>query len=101
MRDYVWADDIGNFMAGIIASKTSGTKRFILASGKPSALFEVVNRIENILNKKLFCQYIKSGFNAEHNTFSIKARPVGWNPLDLETGIRKTFNGMFSGFGYI
>jgi len=101
LRDYVWVGDIGNFMAGMISSKTSVSNRFILASGKPSALFEVVNRIENTLNKKLFCHYIKSGGNAEHNTFSPKTHPVGWNPLDMETGIRKTHNGIATGFDYI
>jgi nucleoside-diphosphate-sugar epimerase len=94
LRDYLWADDVGAFIAGIIAAKTSCSGRFVLASGKPSALFEIFNHIEKILNKKLFCHYIQNGGNAEHNTFSLRARPVGWNPLDLETGIRKTFHAM-------
>ena len=97
LRDYVWADDVGAFIARMIALKTSSPGHFILAAGKPSALFEIFNHIEKILNKKLFCHYIKSGSNAEHNTYSIKNRPVGWNPLDLETGIRITHNDMFFG----
>jgi nucleoside-diphosphate-sugar epimerase len=98
LRDYVWADDLGAYISGMISSKASCPGRFVLASGKPSALFEILNRIEKVLNKKLFCHYIKSGGNAEHNTFSMKTRPAGWNPLDLETGIRKTHNFMFSDF---
>jgi UDP-glucose 4-epimerase len=91
LRDYAWADDVGAFVAKIIDSTATGSGRFILASGKPSALFEIFNHIEKMLNKRLFCHYIKSGGNAEHNTFSMKTHPVGWNPLDLETGIRKTY----------
>jgi len=91
LRDYLWADDVGAFIARMIASKASSSNHFILASGKPSALFEIFNHIEKMLNKRLFCHYIKSGGNAEHNTFSMKTHPVGWNPLDLETGIRKTY----------
>lgn len=94
LRDYVWADDVGAFIAGMIASKTSCSGRFVLALGKPSALFEVLNCIEKILNKKLFCHYVKSGGNADHNTFSTETRPVGWNPVDMETGIRKTYHAM-------
>ena len=97
LRDYVWAGDIGAFMAGIIASKTSCSSLFLLASGKPSALFEILNHIEKILNKRLFRHYIKSGDNTEHNTFSMKTHPVGWKPLYLETGIRKTHHCMFFG----
>lgn len=97
LRDYVWADDIGAFIARMIASKASLSNRFILASGKPSALFEVLNHVEKRLNKKLFRHYIKSGGNAGHNTFSMKTYPVGWKPLYLETGIWKTFNAMLLG----
>ena len=97
LRDYVWADDIGAFMAGVISSQKALSDQFILAAGKPSALFEILNRVEKILNKRLYCHYIKSGSNAEHNTFSMNIRPFGWNPLDLETGIRKTHNCMFVG----
>jgi nucleoside-diphosphate-sugar epimerase len=94
LRDYVWADDVGAFMSGMIASKTTDPGRLFLSSGKPSTLFEIFSRIEKILNKKLFCNYVKSGGNAEHNTFSIKTYPPGWAPLDLETGIRKTYQSM-------
>jgi UDP-glucose 4-epimerase len=95
LRDYVWVDDVGAFIAGMIASNISASGRFFLASGKPSALFEVLSRIEKTLNKTLFCHYVQSGGNAEHNTFSIKTRPFGWKPVDLETGIRKTYYAMF------
>ena len=94
LRDYVWADDVGAFIARMIDSKTSDSNQFILASGKPSSLFEIFNRIEKMLNKRLFCHYIKSGDNTESNTFSMKTHPAGWNPLDLETGIRKTYHAM-------
>ena len=94
LRDYIWAGDIGAFMAGVISSPKALSDQFVLAAGKPSALFEILNRIEKILNKRLYCHYIKSGSNTGHNTFSTRALPVGWNPSDLETGIRKTYIAM-------
>ena len=96
LRDYVWADDLGAFIAGMVASKISSPGRFILASGKPSTLFEIFIRIEKVLNKKLFCHYTKSGGNVDHCTFAPGTLPTAWNPLNLETGIRKTHNFMFS-----
>jgi len=45
LRDYVWADDVGAFMAGKIASEISDSGCLLLASGKPSALSEVLHRI--------------------------------------------------------
>lgn len=94
LRDYVWAGDVGAFIARMIASKASSSDHFVLASGKPSALFEIFNHIEKILNKRLFCHYIKNGGNADHNTFSMNTHPADWNPLDIETGIRKTYIAM-------
>ena len=96
LRDYVWADDVGSFIANKILSKESESETLILASGKPSALFEIFRLIEKVLNKKLFCHYIKDGGNTEHNTFNTATYPAGWKPISIETGIRKTFNGMFS-----
>jgi len=94
LRDYVWAGDLGAFMAGMIASEEHKSARFVLASGKPSALFEVLNRVEKVLNKRLFCHYVKTNKNAEHNTFSMRIRPMGWNTMDFGTGIRKTYQAM-------
>ena len=90
LRDYVWTDDIGAFIAERVQSSSNDSVRFTLASGKPTMLYEIVSHIEKILNKKLFRHYIRSGGNAEDNTFSPQSHPQGWNPLDLETGIRKT-----------
>ncbi len=101
LRDYVRADDIGSFITHKILSKTSGSATFILAYGKPSSLFEVFRHIENILNKKLFCHYIKDGDNTEHSTFNITTYPADWSPVCLETGIRKTLNDIFSNSGYV
>ena len=96
LRDYVWAGDVGSFIADKILSKTSESETFILASGKPSSVFEIFRHVEKILNKKLFCHYISDGGNTEHNTFNITTWPKGWGPSQLETGISKTHNCMFS-----
>jgi hypothetical protein len=94
LRDYVWADDVGAFMAEMIASKPTAPGSFLLASGKPSTLYEIFSHIEQILNKKLFFHYVKRGDNVEHNTFSMKTQPFGWHPMDLETSMRKTYQAM-------
>jgi len=98
LRDYVYANDIGSFIADRIISKTTKSESHILASGKPSALFEIHRRIEKILNKKFFCHYIKDGENTENSTFSSATYPAGWSPLCIETGFRKTYNILFSDF---
>lgn len=100
IRDYVWSNDVGSFIANKISLKATVAETHILASGKPSSIFEIHRRIEKLLNKKLFCHYIKEGGNTEHNTFNTATYPAGWNPLNIETGISKTYRVMFSNIGY-
>jgi hypothetical protein len=93
LRDYVWAKDIGRFISNVILSKTSVAKYFILASGKPTSLFEILRRIERILNKKIYYNYINDGSgNIEHTTFNPNIYPEGWRSQDLNTGIRSVLN---------
>jgi len=92
LRDFVWAQDIGEFISNIILSQITISNCFILASGKPSSLFEILKRVENILNKKIYYHFTNDGrTNVEHNTFSFETYPSGWLPLDLETGIHRMY----------
>ncbi len=90
LRDYVWVQDIAEFIAGMIESKNNDSKKLILASGKPTSVQEISIHVQRFLNKQIFLRYVKDGGNSAHNTFSMETRTEGWIPSDLETGIRKT-----------
>ncbi len=90
VRDYVYAPDIGDFVAAMIGSASPISGTFLLASGKPSAMHEVVHMVERVLGQRLFVRFEPSPTNAQHITFSPAALPKGWKATDLETGIRQT-----------
>jgi nucleoside-diphosphate-sugar epimerase len=96
LRDYVWVNDVSNFVAKNILSSEAVSQSYILASGKPTSLLEISVRVQHFLNKKIFLRFVKEGVNSAHNTFSPNTYPHSWNPMDIETGIRKTGLLLFS-----
>jgi nucleoside-diphosphate-sugar epimerase len=90
IRDYVLASDIGSFLAKHLTAPPSNSQVFLLASGKPSSMFEMLHKIEQTVGRKLYCQFDSQPSNASHISFCKSALPVGWNPTDLDTGIRLT-----------
>jgi UDP-glucose 4-epimerase len=89
LRDYVFVKDIGRFIAGrVVDGKPGGT--FLLASGKPSSVSEVIHAVEAALNRKIYRRHDTSGLNAANMSFNRQALPEDWNPTDLVTGVRST-----------
>lgn len=91
LRDYVLNDDIGSFIRQKIEgadADRSGT--YILATGKPTSMTEMIARIERMIERRLYVQY-EAGDNASDNTFSRSALPVGWQSTGLEFGLHRTF----------
>lgn len=90
VRDYVYAADIGDFVAARIGSADQSSGTFLLASGKPSAMHEVVHTVERVIGQRLFVRFEPNPTNAQHITFCASALPKDWKATDLETGIRQT-----------
>lgn len=91
LRDYVYCDDIARFVVDKILAYLPSGETFFLASGKPTALDEVLKIVEDVLMRKIYLKYQQLALNAEHNTFNKNLLPKGWNPVDLRTGIFITF----------
>lgn len=89
LRDYVFADDVGKFVAQRIAARGGASETLLLASGKPSSVAEVIGLIEHVLDRKLLLQF-ELGDNTSSNTFAPAAGPVDWRPTPLETGVAQT-----------
>ncbi|MEO1362186.1 MAG: NAD-dependent epimerase/dehydratase family protein [Pseudomonadota bacterium] len=91
LRDYVFADDIGRFVQHqISAPEPEPAKTFLLASGRPSPMFEIIARVEDILQSPLLLRYDTSPTNALHMSFRPATQPSGWRQTAQETGIRLT-----------
>jgi len=90
LRDYVLAADIGSFVTERLLTASRGSETFLLASGKPSSMFEVLRKVEHAIGRRLYLQFNSEPSNASHMSFCIGALPQGWRPTDLDTGVRQT-----------
>jgi UDP-glucose 4-epimerase len=92
LRDYVFSHDVGNFVAKCVRSGTTGEgqrpERFLVSS-RCSSIFEVVRKIERILNLHLRVRYDENFGNSRSITFSERVMPAGWQPVALGVGLRQ------------
>jgi nucleoside-diphosphate-sugar epimerase len=89
IRDYVTASDVGEFIARKTGSPVDGSTTFLLASGKPSSLGEIIALIGRILGRKLLLKLDPMPSNDGHMSYRVSSLPKDWHPTDLETGIRQ------------
>lgn len=90
LRDYVLADDIGRFVAGRVLADEGNSGTFLMASGKPATIAEVLRIVETVIARRLYVRFERQQSNADHMTFACSALPSNWRPTDLETGVRLT-----------
>ncbi len=91
LRDYVDSRDIGLFVAGEIMSALpqASDRPLILASYKPTTIFEMRKIIEDSLRRKLYVSFDPVPSNALDITYAPSCAPSHfWNPTTLYLGIR-------------
>lgn len=92
LRDYVFSGDIGQYVARRIhfgSDCVDDPRAHFLVSSRCASIFEVVGKIERVLNLKLPIRYDENFGNHRNITFRESVQPVGWHPSSLEVGIRQ------------
>jgi len=87
LRDYVFSDDVGQFVGKCIRNGKSGV--FFLVSSKSTSIFEVVKKVERVLKLRLRVRYDEYFGNNMNITFSDRLLPQDWHPVTMEVGIRQ------------
>lgn len=90
IRDYVLAADVGKFIATQLDCPPQTRASYVLASGRPAAIFEIARRIEHILRRKSYLRFATQHANASDNSYLPSALPAGWHPTPLDSGLRLT-----------
>lgn len=91
LRDYVLAEDVGNFIASHVLSP--GRNRMevnLLAQARPASIFEVMRLVERSLGQRLILRVDAHPENARHMSFLPGATPRDWRPTALSVGISMT-----------
>lgn len=88
LRDYVFARDIGNYIAGKIAYPTPLEVVYPLVAGRAFSIYHLKNSVERVLNRKVHVNFEVDRSNARNIVFSSACKPVDWCTTDVELGIR-------------
>ena len=96
LRDFVWLDDISQFIVDrmleeVVHSNTNPLATYTLASGKPTSAMEAVQEVERVLGRKLYVSFSPRPRNDEDITFASDVLPSDWYPCSIRTGIRQIF----------
>ena len=87
LRDYVFNRDIGKFVADNVLAPAGGTATYLLASGKPTSMFEAIALIERLLARPLYRRFESRASNARDLSFASSGLPPGLMRTPLEAGL--------------
>ena len=87
LRDFVWAGDVAAFVSDRMARDFDSVSTDLLASGRPTSIFEIQKIIEDLLGYKIFVSHAPRASNSEDITFAATALPEAWFPSDLRTNV--------------
>lgn len=90
IRDYVFADDVGSFIADQVISPRPDVKTCLLASGKPTSMMELTVIVQNTLQRQLYFQYEAEQSNALNISVRPSSLPKGWRATPLAIGVYRT-----------
>jgi UDP-glucose 4-epimerase len=102
LRDFVWANDVAAFVSHLILGgfDSRETRTVLLASGRPSSIFEIQKIIEDLLGYKIYISHEPKASNRDDITFARSALPSGWVSTDLKTNVGAVYRDAM-GRGYL
>lgn len=90
IRDYVATEDVARFIASRVQQLApSSPTPFLLASGRPAPLGEIVAETESLLGTRLYLRYDPRPSNSANMSFRPSACPPDLRPVDIRSGIRR------------
>ncbi len=90
IRDYVATEDVARFIADrVLRLAEPGPHPFLLASGRPAPLGEIVAETEALLGTRLYLRYDPRPSNSANMSFRRSAIPPELQPVDIRSGIRR------------
>ncbi len=89
-RDYVLSRDVGEAVARGVreGGGARAPRTLLLASGRATTIREAVEVVGRVLGRAPRVEVAPSGENSSPISFSPRALPEGFRPVDLESGVR-------------
>ncbi len=101
LRDYVYAGDVGSYLARRAAEpwRGEGLRTLVLASGRGTSIREVHRIAERVLGRPVPVHFLPDAWNASDITVAPGLLPADWSATDLEAGARAVLRDLQAGGG--
>lgn len=100
LRDFVFADDIGHFLATRILDDRTGVKSTgpppVLALGRASSIYEIRSMVETVLGRRVLISFQTQAENDSDITVSKNLLAPGWQPQGPAHGLRRVYEDYLS-----
>ena len=92
LRDFVWREDVGRYLADLCVSEGVGRGEPVLtlASGRPASIHEILQVAESVSGRSLYARFATEPTNRLDITVSPLLLPPDWHPTDLATAVLRT-----------
>ena len=95
-RDFIYVDDVADIILKILTTNNSGCEIYNVGQGQSHSVLEVIQTIEDCLNKKLAIQFVQErACDIPHIRLSCKKvqQALAWKPKNgLLQGVKKIVN---------
>ena len=93
LRDYVFAEDVGSYVAAAVTNPDPGEEPAHLVAGRALSVLQVVRLVERTLRRPVYLGMRPGATNTANVTFSPAILPRrGWRPTPIEAGIRMVYD---------
>ena len=90
LRDYIFVDDIGRFIANRLSQFNEGSQTHFMVSGKATSILETIKIIGEQTGRPSYLQYQTAPSNSLHNSYRFGCRPAGLDLTPLKLGMQLT-----------
>lgn len=98
LRDFIFADDLGRFLAEHLlrGEQHTGSEVLVLAAAKPSSILEITRVVEQLTCRRAYVRYARDPSNWEDMSYAESILPAGWRPTELREGVRRVVASWYS-----
>ena len=88
-RDFIFADDVGDFVSEYVSDDSALSQIHTLASGRTTSILEAIELVRKALPVPLNIQFNPKPAQPINNSYSASALPENFKPTPIDVGIEK------------
>jgi len=96
IRDYILDEEIAYYVTNQILQNSISSGVVYLIGGQPVSIRTIINRIEDIVLKKLLIKYVRDPSNSSNISFSSRLKPIHLKTASFQIHLKVLYNNLLS-----